>query len=461
MALKLANNAVSKLAANVAAADATISITAGDGSKFPVLAAGDWHPVTLIRSDGTLEILKCTARTNDTLTVTRGQESTVATTFSTGDRVELRLTLAAVQSMIDATAQAATTASQADTNASSRLPAALALTNISNNTTLTAADFPGIKNITATATISLPTANTVVAGKSIKLKSTTAGLVQIAPAGSDTIEGITSKKQMPSFDVFEIISDGVSNWLIINRNGSHVGDEKPHAGINIPQGWLLEDGSAISRTAYAGLFNELTQQTTGTVTNASNSITAVGSTAGIAVGHPISGPGIPANTTITAIGIGTLTISNNATATTAGAALVIAPHGVGDGSTTFNLPNRMGRTLIGAGQGAGLTNRILGAVGGEEAHTLTSTENGPHIHSASDSGHSHAANPAAYHDLSSGSKISVGSTGTRWGSTPSFDGIATPYTGTAYANVSIGSNGSGTPHNNIQPFGTTQYIIKT
>lgn len=101
MALKLANNAVSKLAANVAAADATISITAGDGTKFPVLAAGDWHPVTLIRTDGTLEILKCTARTNDTLTVTRGQEGTVATTFSTGDRVELRLTALAIQTIND------------------------------------------------------------------------------------------------------------------------------------------------------------------------------------------------------------------------------------------------------------------------------------------------------------------------------------------------------------------------
>ncbi len=39
-------------------------------------------------------------------------------------------------------------------------------------------------------------------------------------------------------------------------------------------------------------------------------------------------------------------------------------YGTGDGSTTFALPDLRGRIPIGAGHGAGLTNRGLGVVGG-------------------------------------------------------------------------------------------------
>ena len=40
-----------------------------------------------------------------------------------------------------------------------------------------------------------------------------------------------------------------------------------------------------------------------------------------------------------------------------------------------------GRTIIGTGQGAGLTNRILGDIGGEEMHNLTIAEMPSHTHS--------------------------------------------------------------------------------
>jgi hypothetical protein len=43
-----------------------------------------------------LEIVKCTARSTDVLTVVRGQESTTARAFSTGDRIELRVTAAGI-----------------------------------------------------------------------------------------------------------------------------------------------------------------------------------------------------------------------------------------------------------------------------------------------------------------------------------------------------------------------------
>ena len=49
-------------------------------------------------------------------------------------------------------------------------------------------------------------------------------------------------------------------------------------------------------------------------------------------------------------------------------------YGIGDGSTTFNLPDAQGRVMIGTGQGAGLTLRALGAKGGVEKHPLVTTE---------------------------------------------------------------------------------------
>jgi microcystin-dependent protein len=54
--------------------------------------------------------------------------------------------------------------------------------------------------------------------------------------------------------------------------------------------------------------------------------------------------------------------------------------GVGDGSTTFNIPDTRGRTSIGSGTGTGLTARTLGQLVGEETHILTVPEMPSHTH---------------------------------------------------------------------------------
>jgi len=95
MALKLANNAVSKLAGAVSAAATSFAVTPGEGAKFPALGAGDWFPLTVVKSNGSFEVMRCTARAIDTLTVSRAQENTAALGFDPGDRVELRMTNAA------------------------------------------------------------------------------------------------------------------------------------------------------------------------------------------------------------------------------------------------------------------------------------------------------------------------------------------------------------------------------
>jgi hypothetical protein len=105
MTLKLTNNASALLAVGVDADDTAVALTPGTGAKFPALAAGEWFPLVVIAADGGLEIMRATARTADVITVTRAQEGTVGRIFSSGARVELRLTRAAMEAMPTLTAQ--------------------------------------------------------------------------------------------------------------------------------------------------------------------------------------------------------------------------------------------------------------------------------------------------------------------------------------------------------------------
>src|ERR1700754_404975 len=52
----------------------------------------------------------------------------------------------------------------------------------------------------------------------------------------------------------------------------------------------------------------------------------------------------------------------------------------GNGQTTFALPDLRGRAAVGTGQGGGLTNRVLGEIGGSESVTLLVSNLAPHNH---------------------------------------------------------------------------------
>lgn len=102
--------------------------------------------------------------------------------------------------------------------------------------------------------------------------------------------------------------------------------------------------------------------------------------------------------------------------------------------THFNVPDLRGRAGIGAGQGVGLTNRVLGASGGAETHALTPLEGPPHSHTI-------------------GLRASQGSainTTARAGDA----GLST-------GDMNTGSEGASAPHNNMQPFAVVNFIIKT
>ena len=100
MSIKFANNAHSTLASGINTSATSITVASGHGARFPSLAGSEFFFATLIDSSNNLEIVKATARSTDVLTVTRAQESTTARSFSSGDRIELRITAAGLGELI-------------------------------------------------------------------------------------------------------------------------------------------------------------------------------------------------------------------------------------------------------------------------------------------------------------------------------------------------------------------------
>ena len=87
------NNASALLAASITAVDTTIQVASGYGALFPSPSAPQVCYLTLEDSSGNIEIVQCTARTGDNLTVVRAQDGTTAQAFTLNvTRVELRTT---------------------------------------------------------------------------------------------------------------------------------------------------------------------------------------------------------------------------------------------------------------------------------------------------------------------------------------------------------------------------------
>lgn len=90
MAIVLKNRAATYLAAAISSSDTSITVT--DGSVFPALASGEYFYMTIQSTTNNYEIVKVTAISENTLTVTRAQEDTLAIPFIADSRAELRVT---------------------------------------------------------------------------------------------------------------------------------------------------------------------------------------------------------------------------------------------------------------------------------------------------------------------------------------------------------------------------------
>jgi microcystin-dependent protein len=126
----------------------------------------------------------------------------------------------------------------------------------------------------------------------------------------------------------------------------------------------------------------------------------------------------------------------------------------GNGQTTFALPDLQGAVPINQGQGAGLSNRLLGETSGSDSVTLLTTEIPLHSHSVNVTtavgtlATSNTNQPAAptkgnpVSGLTQGRYYSVGTANT-----------------TLNPDIAIAPNGGGLPHNNMMPFITVNFCI--
>ena len=221
------------------------------------------------------------------------------------------------------------------------------------------------------------------------------------------------------------------------------GSMLPYGGATAPPGWLLCDGSAVSRTTYAALFaaistafgagdgsttfnlpdargrvlvgkdnmggtaaSRMAVTLTGTTSAGSAVITDLSSTSGLAVGMVVISANIPAGRTIATIDSATQVTLNSGTNVMAGTGSI--RFGVVDGAT-------------------------LGAAGGSHVHTLTTPQMPAHTHGQVGTASQVASAGAFSYAMNSGS-ASAGTTT---------------------------STGGGQAHANVQPSLVVNTIIKT
>lgn len=165
-----------------------------------------------------------------------------------------------------------------------------------------------------------------------------------------------------------------------------VGSIHAYGGSTAPTGWLICDGSAVSRTTYAALF-----------------------------------------------------------------AIVGTTYGAGNGSTTFNLPDLRGKIPVGRDSGQTEFD-VLGETGGAKTQALTQA-NLPNITGALGL---HGGENGSFFVSTSG-VFSAPEFTAQYKAPPASTGGST----SARYQLNFSLGGSGTAHNNLQPYQVINYIVKT
>lgn|SRR5512136_62918 len=225
------------------------------------------------------------------------------------------------------------------------------------------------------------------------------------------------------------------------------GEIRMWSGLTAPTGWLICDGTAVSRTTYADLYSVIAPSS-GTCTISIASPGVVTKTAhGLVVDERVyftntTGElptGLSKNTMYYVVSVTTDTFTVSATkggtaintsGTQSGTiTLRRCPYGIGS-STTVNLPDFRGKVPVGYNSSE-TEFKFVGKSNGEKTHTLTTAEMPAHTHSVN--------------------MVS----GTGWSGYVPLG--ATP--GATYSG-NTNSTGDGGAHNNLQPYLTVNYIIK-
>lgn len=128
----------------------------------------------------------------------------------------------------------------------------------------------------------------------------------------------------------------------------------------------------------------------------------------------------------------------------------------GNGSSTFALPNLMGRAVVHQGQGAGLSAYALGQSGGTPSVSLGLSQLAVHVHTlplSTNEGTASSA-PSASVVLGGLKAVGRGQSQLSWYVTGQMQ-AQSPTT----MNSAAGSAGGSQPHDNMQPFLAVSYVI--
>lgn len=406
-----ANNAVSTLAANLGggALDLTLIIQLADVALFPTINHGgsgsDYTLITLEDAAGNIEIVMVTRHDTGatSMTIVRAQEGTTRRAWLIGDAVGCRMTAALV------TATFAHPDDTSDAHAASSIgftPAgALAATNVqaalveldaekqpidpdltafaalgASPDMLIQRDNGGVLSLTAITSFS----RTLIARATAALMRQDLGLGDgnsVNTANNAVV--LDGSGRLPAVDGSQLTGlagtpTGTVLWFAMN---------------SAPSGYLKANGAAISRSTYASLFAALVKSSTVTMTIASPGVitwTAHGLSANDPVKFSTTGAlptGFTAGTTYYVVSASITTNTFQLSATAGGSAInttgsqsgvhtaINAPHGNGDGSTTFNIPDLRGEFPRGWDDSRGVdSNRSFGSAQSSQnlAHTHTS-----------------------------------------------------------------------------------------
>lgn len=201
--------------------------------------------------------------------------------------------------------------------------------------------------------------------------------------------------------IYDAASTGWRSAVMVGA--APCGSIMPFAGATIPAGWLLCDGSAVSRTTYSSLYAAL---------------------GGIS-----------------------------------------SPWGQGNGSTTFNLPDL--RTRVPVGKNSSGQFGSLGAIGGAETMSLAEAHMAAHTHTFSgttsyNGDHNHAPPIAVVYGGNASTYRSLFATNSGFWSGGDWNNAVTTgggHTHTYSGTTSTGS-GSGAAFGIVQPYAVVNYIIK-
>lgn len=257
-------------------------------------------------------------------------------------------------------------------------------------------------------------------------------------------------------------------------DGNLVGTVIPWAGLVAPSNYVFAYGQAINRTTYSILFSTTTITTNLICTSGLNVLSGISDTQNIRIGAPVEVSCVAPGTTVTAVATNAVTVSSNASVSTAASAIFF-PWGNGDGSLTFNVPDLRGRMLPGRNNmggtasanlttlGYAISPNALGAIGPPESRTLSTVSLPPYTPSGTIISTLSAANSAV--PVANLTSVS-GATDTNFVSlrnnaNATAGTLAAPVTGTVTSTFTgTAQGGTASPLSIIPPAVTINYVIK-